>query len=300
MIRLNSELKQILDESMFGIYIADSERRIVYWNKEAERISGRSREEMVGKYCYESGLDHIDHEGQRLCTSLCPYLKTYQDGKERSEKVFLRHKNGNRVLINTKFIPVFDEHHQLEFVLEEFSEIGSQQVADQVVSQLSDVAQHDQLTGIPNRRFLDDALAYRVLLRKEMGKQHAVLFMDVDNFGKFNNLYGHEAGDLVLKKLAGTITSVTRRNDIFGRWGGEEFMGIYEIQDPGFIPAIGQKCLEAVRNMDVVFEGQHLHVTASIGITCIRETDTPETVTERADTLMYHSKTSGKDQCTSD
>ncbi len=99
MIILNRELKQILDDSMVGVYIADSKRRIVYWNDAAERISGRSREDMIGKNCFESGLDHIDQEGQRLCTSLCPYLKTYQDGKERSEKVFLRHKNGNRVLV---------------------------------------------------------------------------------------------------------------------------------------------------------------------------------------------------------
>ena len=300
MIILNRELKQILDDSMVGVYIADSERRIVYWNDAAERISGRSREDMIGKNCFESGLDHIDQEGQRLCTSLCPYLKTYQDGKIRSEKVFLRHQNGNRVLVQTKFIPVFDETHQLEFVLEEFCEVGSPQVADQMVSQLSDVALHDQLTGIPNRRSLDNALAYRLLLRKETGMQFAVLFMDVDNFGKFNNVYGHEAGDLVLKTLAETISAVNRRKDVFGRWGGEEFMGLYRIHDPADLKVIGAKCLEAVRSMNVLFEGSHLHVTASIGITCIRPEDTLETVTERADSLMYQSKTQGKDRCTSD
>lgn len=123
--------------------------------------------------------------------------------------MFLRHKNGRRVLIEPRFIPVFDGNQQLEFVMEEFCEVGSQHI-------------DDQLTGIPNRRFLDDALAYRIILRKEMNKQFGVLFMDVDNFGKFNNTYGHEAGDLVLKKLTHTITSINLKNDIFGRWGGVE------------------------------------------------------------------------------
>ena len=136
--------------------------------------------------------------------------------------MFLRHKNGRRVLIEPRFIPVFDENQQLEFVMEEFCEVGSQHIDNQMVRQLSNVAQHNQLTGIPNRRFLDDALAYRIILRKEMNKQFGVLFMDVDNFGKFNNTYGHEAGDLVLKKLTHTIISINRKNDIFGRWGGVE------------------------------------------------------------------------------
>lgn len=171
--------------------------------------------------------------------------------------------------------------------MEEFCEVGSQHI-------------DDQLTGIPNRRFLDDALAYRIILRKEMNKQFGVLFMDVDNFGKFNNTYGHEAGDLVLKKLTHTITSINRKNDISGRWGGEEFLGIYPIQDPSNIRAIAEKCLNAIRSMDVEFEGLHLSVTASIGITCIRENDTPESVTQRADALMYKSKQNGKDRYTSD
>lgn len=201
--------------------------------------------------------------------------------------MFLRHKNGRRVLIETRFIPVFDENHQLEFVMEEFCEVGSQHI-------------DDQLTDIPNRRFLDDALAYRIILRKKMNKQFGVLFMDVDNFGKFNNTYGHEAGDLVLKKLTHTLTSINRKNDIFGRWGGEEFLGIYPIQDPSNIRAIAEKCLNAIRSMDIEFEGLHLSVTASIGITCIRENDTPESVTQRADALMYKSKQNGKDRYTSD
>ena len=299
-MKLSLELKQILDNSITGVYIADRERRIVYWNESAKRISGRSREEMVGKYCFESGLDHIDLEGHQLCTSLCPYLKTYQDGQERSEKVFLRHKNGRRVLIETRFIPVFAENHQLEFVMEEFCEVGSQHIDDQMVRQLSNVAHHDQLTGIANRRFLDDALAYRIILRKKMNKQFGVLFMDVDNFSKFNNTYGHEAGDLVLKKLTHILTSINRKNDVFGRWGGEEFLGIYPIQDPSNIRTIAEKCLNAIRSMDVEFEGLHLSVTASIGITCIRENDTPESVTQRADALMYKSKQNGKDRYTSD
>lgn len=69
-MKLSLELMQILNNSMIGAYIADRKRRIVYWNESAERISGKSREEMVGKYCFESGLDHIDLEGHQLCTSL--------------------------------------------------------------------------------------------------------------------------------------------------------------------------------------------------------------------------------------
>ena len=294
-MKLDGEMKQVLDNSIVGIYIADEERRIVYWNQEAERISGRSKEDMIGVKCHEGGLDHVNMEGEHLCSSLCPYLKTYQDGKERSAKVFLRHKNGDRILVEAKFIPVFDDQHDLDFVMEQFREVGTKNVSDQMINQLSDAAQHDQLTGIPNRRFLDGYLSYQVLMRREIGQQNAVMFLDVDNFRKFNNTYGHEAGDLVLKELTKTVTSINRSGDVFGRWGGEEFMGFFSIDDPAVIPAIAERYISAIRAMEISFEGQNLSVTASIGITCIREDDTPESVTKRADELMYHSKQAGKD-----
>lgn len=297
-MKLDGEMKQVLDNSIVGIYIADEERRIVYWNQEAERISGRSKEDMIGVKCHEGGLDHVNMEGEHLCSSLCPYLKTYQDGKERSAKVFLRHKNGDRILVEAKFIPVFDDQHDLDFVMEQFREAGTKNVSDQMINQLSDAAQHDQLTGIPNRRFLDGYLSYQVLMRREIGQQNAVMFLDVDNFRKFNNTYGHEAGDLVLKELTKTVTSINRSGDVFGRWGGEEFMGFFSINDPAVIPAIAERYISAIRAMEISFEGQNLSVTASIGITCIREDDTPESVTKRADELMYHSKQAGKDRYT--
>lgn len=297
-MKLDGEMKQVLDNSIVGIYIADEERRIVYWNQEAERISGRSKEDMIGVKCHEGGLDHVNMEGEHLCSSLCPYLKTYQDGKERSAKVFLRHKNGDRILVEAKFIPVFDDQHDLDFVMEQFREVGTKNVSDQMINQLSDAAQHDQLTGIPNRRFLDGYLSYQVLMRREIGQQNAVMFLDVDNFRKFNNTYGHEAGDLVLKELTKTVTSINRSGDVFGRWGGEEFMGFFSINDPAVIPAIAERYISAIRAMEISFEGQNLSVTASIGITCIREDDTPESVTKRADELMYHSKQAGKDRYT--
>lgn len=297
-MKLDGEMKQVLDNSIVGIYIADEERRIVYWNREAERISGRSKEDMIGVKCHEGGLDHVNMEGEHLCSSLCPYLKTYQDGKERSAKVFLRHKNGDRILVEAKFIPVFDDQHDLDFVMEQFREVGTKNVSDQMINQLSDAAQHDQLTGIPNRRFLDEYLSYQVLMRREIGQQNAVMFLDVDNFRKFNNTYGHEAGDLVLKELTKNVTSINRSGDVFGRWGGEEFMGFFSINDPAVIPAIAERYISAIRAMEISFEGQNLSVTASIGITCIREDDTPESVTKRADELMYHSKQAGKDRYT--
>ncbi len=297
-MKLDGEMKQVLDNSIVGIYIADEERRIVYWNREAERISGRSKEDMIGVKCHEGGLDHVNMEGEHLCSSLCPYLKTYQDGKERSAKVFLRHKNGDRILVEAKFIPVFDDQHDLDFVMEQFREVGTKNVSDQMINQFSDAAQHDQLTGIPNRRFLDEYLSYQVLMRREIGQQNAVMFLDVDNFRKFNNTYGHEAGDLVLKELTKNVTSINRSGDVFGRWGGEEFMGFFSINDPAVIPAIAERYISAIRAMEISFEGQNLSVTASIGITCIREDDTPESVTKRADELMYHSKQAGKDRYT--
>lgn len=87
---------------------------------------------------------------------------------------------------------------------------------------------------------------------------------------------------------------VVRKRDLFGRWGGEEFVGIFQIQHNNDTYAIATKIINIIRQIDILHAGEHLHITVSMGITTIHENDTPESVVERADQLMYIVKRSGK------
>ncbi len=88
---------------------------------------------------------------------------------------------------------------------------------------------HDNLTELPNRCYLESFISYKFEEYKKIGRSFAVLFADIDDFSKVNNTYGHDAGDMVLKNISKSLIRNIRRHDLVGRWGGEEFLGIYSI-----------------------------------------------------------------------
>jgi len=100
---------KILDQMPFGVYCVDTDRKIFYWNKGAERISGYKAEDMLGKHCFESHLDHIDENGTHLCHAMCPLVATIFDGLSREKAVWLRSKEGDRVSVLVHTEPLFQD-----------------------------------------------------------------------------------------------------------------------------------------------------------------------------------------------
>ena len=282
----------ILNQIQEGIYCVDTERKIIFWNTSAEKISGFSSEEMIGKHCFESGLDHIDKMGKQLCVLGCPLTISMNDRKAHQEQVFLRHKLGHRVPVYVRSFPLVKEN-QIVGAIEMFSRNSVKVFKDDLIGQLQTVATHDELTQLPNRRFLQDYLSHKFDDYSRFQRPFALLFADIDDFSKVNNEYGHDVGDLVLKKVTNILKCATRTNDVIGRWGGEEFVGIYNVTNLEDCKKIGQRVIVLVDNTWVQ---RKIHVTISVGMTLVRPEDTIDSILERADDLMYKSKQNGKNQ----
>ena len=284
---------QIINNLRDGIYYVDRERRILFWNQAAEEITGFSAEEIVGKECHCSGLNHIDEEGHPLCRVGCPLFASIADGKQRRHRVFVRHKDGYRIPVHVNVFPIKNDG-EIVGAVEVFTRDSPTVYEDHLIDHLTSIAMHDTLTQLPNRRYLESFYSYKLEEYRRFGRSFAVLFADIDNFGRFNNEYGHDAGDAVLKNIAASIRQSVRENDLVGRWGGEELVGIYSGVGTAEIPLIGEKFRSLIENTEVICRGEVLHVSVSVGITAVRPEDTPGTLMERADALMYQSKHAGK------
>ncbi len=287
----------IINQLQDGIYFVDKERQIQFWNHAAEQITGYSAEEIVGKCCQNSGLNHVDKEGRPLCTVGCPLFHTLKDGKQRQDQVLVRHRDGYRVPIRVNIFPIRNGE-EIEGAVEIFTKDSPTVFEDDFIESLSNFAMHDELTALANRRYLESFLSYRFEEYKRFGRSFAVLFADVDNFSQVNNEYGHEVGDRVLKNISASLSRNIRRNDLVGRWGGEEFVGIYAISAPFEIEVIAERFRSLVENTQVVKNGKTIHATVSVGATVVQQEDTIKTVIDRADRLMYESKNSGKNKIT--
>jgi diguanylate cyclase (GGDEF)-like protein len=160
---------------------------------------------------------------------------------------------------------------------------------------------YDPLTGLGNRRLMDEE--FPRLWRGAMRTKQAIcaLFIDIDHFKKFNDDFGHEAGDDVLKAVAKVIQQHARRpSDFSFRWGGEEFALIYPGLPEPDVAAIAQNILKEVQAMEVTSQGVKMpSVTVSIGMACalVTNENITDDLIDMADKAMLKAKSNGRNQC---
>lgn len=153
----------------------------------------------------------------------------------------------------------------------------------------------DVLTGVMNRAGVQQFL-HRLFESNFSRSQMGVLLFDIDFFKKINDSLGHDAGDLVLSKIARIINENIRHTDIFGRWGGEEFILICSQISEDRLISLAEKLRESIAQHTFEIDGQPVSVTVSIGATTVNAAETFETVFKRADKALYTAKNSGRNQ----
>jgi len=289
---------RIIDSLHDGLYLIDRNRKITYWNKAAEKISGFSSEEVVGKSCSDNILTHIDSDGKSLCLDGCPLEVTMQDGQPREAEVYLHHKNGFRVPISVRVSILTDAEGNLAGGVELFTDISDQKANALRIKELEKMALLDNLTQLANRNYIERELQSRFEEKRRLNVPFGILFIDIDFFKKFNDTYGHDMGDNVLKYVAGTFTNNSRPFDLYGRWGGEEFIGIIRNISDDDLHHLGNRLRMLVENSYIEHEEERLHVTVSIGATLVKADDDVDTLIKRADTLLYESKRNGRNRLT--
>lgn len=154
----------------------------------------------------------------------------------------------------------------------------------------------DELTGVANRRLMLSSLETLLSGRAETGTGGCVCLLDIDFFKRVNDSYGHMMGDAVLTDFARTVQAKIRRQDTFGRIGGEEFMLILPDASLARGKAIADRVLAAVRNRHPISQDPSFSYTCSAGLAEIRALDTVEAVYSRADQALYQAKNGGRDR----
>lgn len=286
--------ERIVENLYDGLYFVDRDRIITYWNKAAEQISGFSANEVVGKSCSDNILTHVDIDGNTLCNEMCPLAATIADGKPREVEVYMHHKDGHRIPVSVRVSALTDRDGNIIGGIELFSDFSNQAANDLRVKELEKLALLDNLTQLANRNYIEREIQSRFEEKKYFNMPFGILFIDIDHFKKYNDIYGHPAGDEVLNFVANTFVANTRPFDIYGRWGGEEFIGIIRNINGKDLEAMGNRLRSLTENSYIIHENEKLYVTISIGATLANENDTIQTLIKRADTLMYKSKAAGR------
>lgn len=151
----------------------------------------------------------------------------------------------------------------------------------------------DLLTGLSNRRRLEETLQAELLRARRYGAPFSVVLLDVDRFKTINDRFGHQTGDAVLVRLAEILTREVRETDVAGRWGGEEFLVVCPECDLDCAAILARRLRERVAAHGFLEAGQ---VTISLGVAAILPEDDVQQVVSRADEALYRAKQNGRDR----
>ena len=247
----------------------------------------------------DSELDSISHAKSAFNNAYKEIAKqsisSYKETNEKFEKLTQMQEE------------VIKDHIDLSSITNKFDEIQTHmteevQKANKVISQLSkqvksleETSNLDSLTKIFNRRALTSYLD-NVCSKKEISYELHLLVLDIDDFKIINDEHGHLAGDKILIFIANILRKTLRDGDKVFRYGGEEFIIILNRIDEAHCKKITQRLLKLVSDNKLIYKGVSLNVTMSIGVTKLKNNDTPDTLISRADKALYKAKKNGKNQ----
>lgn len=155
---------------------------------------------------------------------------------------------------------------------------------------------HDALTGLANRRLMNEHLEQLLAAKRRHQRPFTVAMIDIDHFKRINDEHGHAVGDEALVLLADVLQNALRTNDLCGRWGGEEFLVILPDTTLERAEPLMTRLCQCIRDLDIHYQSKHLHLTASLGVAEHRDQESIDQTLQRADTALLRAKREGRDR----
>jgi diguanylate cyclase (GGDEF)-like protein/PAS domain S-box-containing protein len=289
---------EILETICEGVYFIDIDGVIELWNKGAERITGYSCGEVVGKDSAEYLLRYVDAMGIEDFEKDGPLAIVIKEGRgPREIAAFLHHRDGHRVPVFLRAIPIFGPDKRLIGALGILSDRSERSSLIAELENLKKEVLTDALTGLGNRRYADICAASAFREFDAEGKTFGILLIDIDHFKAMNDSYGHAMGDRALRMVGWTLANAVRRSDAAARWGGDEFLVVCPRTDRRVLAEVAERVrILTERARLTAQDGRRASVNVSIGGAVVRAGDDFDSLVARADERMYASKKAGRNR----
>jgi diguanylate cyclase (GGDEF)-like protein/PAS domain S-box-containing protein len=263
--------------------------RVTFLNATAEKMTGWSSEEAAGRTIAEV-CRILDFASREPIPN--PMDIGVAAGESPPSSFLLVRRDGLEIPIEDSVAPIRDRQGKASGAVIVFRDVSA---ARAMAQQIIHSAQHDFLTGLPNRALLNDRVNQAIGLSSRHGTRGAVLFLDLDGFKHVNDSLGHPVGDKLLKSIAGRLVDCLRGSDTVSRQGGDEFVVLLsEVEHPEDAAISARRILQAVSEAHLI-DKYDLHITTSIGVSVYPDDGLDaETIIKNADTAMYQAKENGR------
>ncbi|WP_028202796.1 sensor domain-containing diguanylate cyclase [Paraburkholderia nodosa] len=296
----------VVERVGFGIFVVDRDMNVLSWNRFMQDHSGVTAEDVIGHSIFERFPDLPRAWLTRKVESVFqlgsfafssweqrPYLFQFDHDRPitggvdymQQDCTFMPLMRGRDVI--AVCVTISDVTHVSVM----------QREREDAVAKLREYADRDGLTGIANRRFFETRLADEFLRWQRYGGELSMLLFDLDHFKRINDEFGHVAGDTVLRSMAQRVSGVVRKQDVFGRFGGEEFALLLPCTPLDDALYVAEKIRRTIGDEPIEVQGVIVPVTASVGAATAR-TGAPdyEGMINEADAALYTAKRQGRNR----
>jgi diguanylate cyclase (GGDEF)-like protein len=276
-----------------GVIFIDSNRQVLLWNRGAERLTGIHGESIIQRPLLPEVLRMRDERGKELTDEECPVADCLQSRTQTMRRLVIRGRSGEDLAIDAQLIPVVTNdglEYGVTLILHDAS--GEASLVERCQS-LMQKAIRDPLTQLANRAEFDRVHTLFVSVHAQRRLPCSLIICDIDRFKQVNDVYGHLAGDDVIRSFAGALKNHCRPGDLVARYGGEEFVMLCADCNNATGYQRAEQIRKAFAEMPQPAMGNR-GVTASFGVTEIQPGDDAETMLRRADRALLQAKDSGR------
>lgn len=289
---LNDLMRMLLESTGEGIFGVDVNGNCTFVNHAALEMFGYSLAELDGKSMHT--LTHHSHkDGSKFTEEDCPIFEAFHTDQPRhvENEVFWR-KDGHFFPVQYSAYPIHDDNQKITGSVTVFRDITESQ---EITRKMNFLASHDPLTSLLNRYSFEQRLTFALKTAQVEGSQHAVCYLDLDQFKIVNDTCGHVAGDEMLKLIANLLKENVRKNDILARLGGDEFGLLLEECSIERAAELGQKICDAIMDFRFIWEDKVFRAGVSIGISAInKNTESVQNIMSAVDSACYIAKDKGR------
>jgi diguanylate cyclase (GGDEF)-like protein/PAS domain S-box-containing protein len=285
--------QSVLDSLETGVYIVDRNRRIRFWNEGAEKITGYLRQDVVGRFLRDHLLTTGNDARDVDSDPDDPINLVFRDGKSSIMDVSILHKDGYRVPIVLRTLPIRNSRGAVVGASESFGKNCSASDWTRRQSAFADFGCLDAMTGVPAQSFMETQLRENLSTFAEHNIPFGILLIQVDHLDQFRASRGSGVVLSILRVVAQAVENCLRPTDLMGCWGENQFIAVLLECKESEVSLVGERVRRMIGRSEIEWWGDKFSVTSPVGGAGCRAGDTPESLVARAAASLKESTAKG-------